>query len=347
MLPKMVRNKYTRKTFFYLQVSISVTSTMANYREIFQKKQEQSNRVDHVSSGNKDLEHQSVQVKRKKVSDRINTPVDPSELSPSDRKLLLEKRISQLEENEKIISSLQLEMANNVRERSRYSSQSNSNSSRRQSDSDTYVISRGSNHNGNVASFANGPIPEDDIDTSKYDKYRYLSDLGYCGVQNVRKADKSYRMSVRDKAERLLIERRIRSRGRKRASIIRNTEQMLKERKAKDYSGSSSDEDLERLRYQNSAQRQTSIAKNTIQQPYLTIPTNADKRSRSPKSEDEFVEVPLYVGYESDTSSGLYPYSLPPPQTRKSRRSDVPSAVQVCTAPTLLVFAMEKKHKRN
>lgn len=285
---------------------------MANYRDIYKKKKSNSN-VQYESSFHKEADHQSVYVKRKKDASRIQTPLDPAELSSEDRKLLLEKRIAQLEENEKYISNIQLEMANSFREKSRTSYNSLSTGSRRPSDSDTCIISRDSYETERKASFSNMPIPEDEIDTTNYDKYRYLSDVKTGGVQNVRKADRNYRISVRSKAERLLMERRIRSRGRKRAAVIRNTEQMLKERNTGDYSPGFSDSENQ-------------VEQNRIPRPRDQYLPNVDNRSRSPRSDDEFVEVPEYV--ESDTSS-VYAYSLPPPRTRKSMRSDIPSVVQV------------------
>ena len=285
---------------------------MANYRDIYQKKKEHAN-SEHTPR--KEADHQSVHVKRKKDSNRIHTPVDPAELSSADRKRLLEKRISQLEENERHIANIQQEMAHSSREKSRTSYHSQNSGSRRPSDSDTYVISRGSKASISNASM---PIPEDEIDTTDYDKYRYMSDVTTKNVRNVRKAGRNYRMSVRSKAEQLLIDRRIRSRGRQRASVIKNTEQMLSGRNTKDYRADDN--------YKENINRSTQ-ANSRPPRPRDRFFPCKDDRSWSSPSDDEFVEVPEYV--DSDTSSVHRAYSLPPPRTRKSMRSDIPSAAQV------------------
>lgn len=297
---------------------------MTSYSDILQKKRQYKSKFEHVPTANREADHQSVHVKRKKETSRIETPVNPSELSSEDRKLLLQKRISQLEENDRYIYNLQLEMANNAREKSRNSDHSYSTDagSRRVSETGTYVISRDSHEIGRKDSFTSIPIPEEDIDTSNYDKYRYLSDIRTKNVQNVRKADRNYRRSVLDKAERLLIERRLRSRGRNRANIIKNAERILEDRKAREYTTRLNDSDNER------PQKQRNPNHNTLN-PNVDYVETRSRSPRSPRSEDEFVEVPEYV--DSDSSSTVRAYSLPPPpRTQKSLRSDIPSAAQVC-----------------
>lgn len=256
---------------------------MTEYQYIYRKnKAHRKSKIDHVDRGKKRdvptvyLEKNSrIQVE----TDRTVTPMDPTKLSTSERRTLLQRRIMELEENQRTINSIQSEIVHD-KLKSTHSESSRHSKARHP---DGYV----SNYNGSSVrdlhlSSVGSSIPEHDIHMKDYGQYRYISGVPTNDVQNVRKAGRSYRESVLNKAERLIHARKRRE--------------------------SSSDDDTSRTRKR--------VAKKKM---YVA------KRSISPHSDNEFVEVPEAI--ESDMKST---YENVPTRIRSRKsRSDVPSAVQV------------------
>lgn len=201
---------------------------------------------------------------RKDENTRAQTPTDPSKLTSSARRRLLEKRIQELEENERRISTLQLEMAQK-REKSRNSQVSQHSQFEKSSghyftdtvDKERYILA-------SKLSSITSPIREDDVPDSHNRNNRDISNLKTEeGVQYVLKRGRSQRTSILNKAERL-----------------------LNERKRREFN-TSSDGDSDRPRDSYLSKNVTYVAKRS--------------RSKSPINDTQFVLVPEVV--ENDEPS--------------------------------------------
>ncbi|XP_052761034.1 echinoderm microtubule-associated protein-like 1 isoform X3 [Mya arenaria] len=256
----------------------------------------------------------------------IDTPTDPSKLSTADRKKLLLKRISQLEETDQYIDNLQTEMAATARQNSQSGHASSVNSVHR-TPSPRYDMKAGlsdrtllnSPNNFRPASQIRVRSRENRLDTERH--LRAPNDLGNTLSETYTVSSKppvyktssipgndiingdytNYRYLTDIKTRNV---QNIRKVDRKyRTSILNKAEKLLNERKRRQLPSTGEES-------QRTLQRRLSRNRTYTKRPL----------SRSPISDSDIVEVPETL--DSAPSSAILP------RRWKSRRSDIPSAAQ-------------------
>lgn len=194
---------------------------MTEYRHIYNKKRAykkaQSNYV-RASKSNKRQFHWT-----ELASDRAITPLDPKRLTSAERRILLEQRIMELEDNQRIINDIQNEIVRD-KQKSRYS--------------DHAKHSHNSKYDLYVRPYKDPPLKhsfrssydsseqENDMYKPDYSQFKYRDKERTRHVQNVRRAGRSRRKSILDKAEELI-------NARKRRDFSEDYELNNRSRKAK------------------------------------------------------------------------------------------------------------------
>jgi len=261
------------------------------------------------------------------LSRNIETPVDPTKCSSADRKQLLLRRIAELEETDNYINTLQAEMAATAHQRSRASRHGPDSRYDGRSDiSDRTLLL--SPHNARPVPPAEHP-PENGHGTNAHlevpnvkNNNAYAQSIPETYVVSSKKSPVTSPVPNNDDVGKGYGEYRylsdVRTRDvqnvrksdrRYRTSVLDKAEQLLKERERKNREFLA-----DKLDVSNAPRRTHSLTRNRT---YTTRPG-----SRSPLSDSEIVQVP-----ETLDSSAPSPI---PTWTRKSKRSDIPSAAQVC-----------------
>ena len=223
------------------------------------------------------------------------TPENPDILTTEERRRLLEKRIKQLEENERKILELQLKERSS-QQHSRYSERSYATSGKR------------ADPEGPKYYFTERYSRTDNPDTFRTDLYDSFSiqdkpeetDEKMKEHAAINKISREYRANILNKAEKMIEDR--------------------KRREVEPLSGTN----VSRVQEYVNQQQQMHLKQNARKERQNT--TFVTKRPRSPLSDSEYIEVPEYIDTDTDVSLGY--------RIRRKGRSqwsirDIPSAIQV------------------
>lgn len=135
------------------------------------------------------------------TSNRSITPEDPTRLSSSERKQLLELRIMELEENQRTINNIQNEIIKDKLKSPHVEYAKHHNPSKYEMYVQPYK-DKSTRHF--YPSYIQTSIPENDTVPVNYSQYKYISGERTKDVRNIRKAGRTRRASILDKAEELI-----------------------------------------------------------------------------------------------------------------------------------------------
>jgi hypothetical protein len=172
---------------------------MTEYQHIYNKKRAyRKAQTDNVRAS-KNYKHQSH--RSEQASDRSTTPLDPRRLTSAERRTLLQQRIMELEDNQRIINNIQNEIVRD-KQKSRYSDHA------KRMETSKYDLYVGPYKDPpvrqSIRSSYDTVEQDKDIFKTDYSQFRYRGGERTYHVQNVRKAGRSRRKSILDKAEELI-----------------------------------------------------------------------------------------------------------------------------------------------